>query len=145
MRRQAVIRLEFLPCRPPKAGKPRYLLRRGFTLIEVLATLVLVALVLPVVMQGISLATGLAGLSRQRTEACLLAQSKLNELALAGAWRRGELAGDFGADWPGYRWSASVRDWDAEIQELTVQVTWERRGRSYSLALSTLIPSGTTP
>ena len=49
--------------------------RRGFTLVEILATLALVAIILPVAMSGISLALRVADESRRQTEATALAQS----------------------------------------------------------------------
>ena len=54
--------------------------RRGFTLLEVLATLVLVGIILPAVMHGISLATIAAGEAKHKVEAVSLAQTKLAEL-----------------------------------------------------------------
>src|SRR5688500_7535196 len=53
---------------------------RGFTLAEVLATLVLVGLVLPAVMKGISLALAASDDARRRVEAVGLAENKLTEL-----------------------------------------------------------------
>ena len=51
--------------------------RGGFTLVEVLASLALVAVILPVAMEGVSLAVGAAGLARDRIEAASLAETKL--------------------------------------------------------------------
>src|SRR5256885_14718355 len=76
---------------------------RGFTLIEVLATLVLLAIVLPVSMRGVSVALSLAEKARHTSEAASLADAKLNELITSGGAVSAQ--GDFGADWPGYHWS----------------------------------------
>ncbi|HEV8377776.1 MAG TPA: type II secretion system protein, partial [Tepidisphaeraceae bacterium] len=54
--------------------------RRGFTLLEVLATLILIGIILPAVMGGISLATAAAGEAKHKVEAVSLAQTKLSEL-----------------------------------------------------------------
>jgi general secretion pathway protein I len=117
--------------------------RRGFTLIEVLATLLLLAIVLPAVMQGVSLASGMASSSKRRNEAAGLAESKLNELIATGQWQSGQTSGDFGTDWPDYHWQASIGSWQydttsAGLQQLDVQVTWMYRNRPDSVALSTL-------
>ena len=64
--------------------RPRHHRRRfGFTLVEVLATISVISIVIPVIMQGISIATGLASITRQRAEVVQLAQSKLDELVVS--------------------------------------------------------------
>jgi prepilin-type N-terminal cleavage/methylation domain-containing protein len=118
---------------------------RAFTLVEILATLVLVAIILPVAMSGISLALNVADESKQQTEAASLAQNKMAEIVACGLWQTTSLAGDFGPDRPEYRWAAQVRDWQtASLRQLDVQVTWNRRGRDRSVTLSTLVYTGST-
>jgi prepilin-type N-terminal cleavage/methylation domain-containing protein len=68
--------------------------RKAFTLIEVLATLLLMAIVLPAVMQGVSIALASASNARQRTEAAQVAQSQLALLLATTQWNGGILAGD---------------------------------------------------
>ncbi len=110
--------------------------RVGFTLPEVLATLVLVGLVLPVVMQGISLSMRASSDAGRRTEAASLAETKLAELALMGDTIR-EMSGDFGPDFPGYRWTRDEASADDGMVEVTVHVQWETRGEPRVLSLST--------
>lgn len=111
----------------------------GFTLIEVLAALVLMAIVLPVAMHGISLATSLAGTARQREEAAVLADSKLNELVATHGWQTSSLNGDFDSH-SEYRWSADVLDWDGStLKQLNVHVYWKFRNAEREVTLSTLV------
>jgi general secretion pathway protein I len=123
--------------------------RRGFTLIEVLATMMLMAIVLPVIMRGISMATRAASSAKRRTEAAALAEAKLGELISTGQWQNGSLSGDFGADWPGYRWQAQVQQFTQQdsdqqlLQELDVHVTWNAFNEDRDLVVSTLIYTGT--
>ena len=56
--------------------------RAGFTLIEVLAALVLIGVVLPVAMKGVSIAMQAASHARHTGEAVELARHKLTELSL---------------------------------------------------------------
>lgn len=121
--------------------------RAGFTLIEVLATLLIIAIVLPVVMQGVALCTSAASTARRRNEAGALAESMLSELVATGDWQNGQLSGTFGDDWPDYRWSAEVGPWGqaAEVQQLDLQVTWTSRNEEQSLTLSTLVYAPATP
>lgn len=129
----------------------------GFTLIEVLATLMIIAIVLPVLMEGVSLGVRLAGSAAFRSRATNMAQSKLEELVLTGDWQEGNLGGDFtlgpseeeaGADGAQedddlrFTWKAEVDDWQDEIKELVVTVMWERRGHEYEIALTTLVYEG---
>jgi general secretion pathway protein I len=115
-------------------------LRRGFTFIELLATLVLIGLVMPVAMQTVALCTSLSGQSRQRIEAATLARTKLCELIVGKLWRTGSQNGDFGDDWPGYRWTATQGTWsDPIVSQLDVTVVWTERGKERSVTLSTLV------
>jgi len=117
--------------------------RRGFTLVEILATLVLAAIILPVAMSGISLALNVADESRSRTEAASLAQNKMAEIVALSLWNSSSLSGDFSPDRPEYRWSAQVRDWQGtRIRQLDVEVLWNRRGQDRHVVLSTLVYTG---
>ena len=117
--------------------------RQAFTLVEVLATLALVAIILPVVMKGISLATATAGFAKQQMEAASLAETMLAELVASEALQDGTLSGDFGPEWPQYQWTAEVRDWEgATLQQMDVHVQWTARGQERSVTLTTLVYSG---
>ena len=114
--------------------------RGGFTLVEVLASLVLVALVLPTAVGGISLAMGLGRESRQRTEAAALARSKLAEAVATGDWREGRDDGDFGEDWPDYAWEMETDDWDEPgLSQVSVTVAWIVRSQERSATMTTLV------
>ena len=118
---------------------------RGFTLIEVLATIVLMGIVLPVAMHGVSLCMRAAQASRQRTEAAGLAEAKLNELVATGDWQYGMLSGDFGEAWPEYRWNGAANEWnDPTLQELSVRVSWTTRGEERDVTLTTLVYDSST-
>jgi len=126
-------------------GHPRARRRRAFTLIEILATLVLVAIILPVAMSGISLALATADESRHETEAASLAQNKMAEIVACEQWHNASLSGDFGPDRPDYRWSAQVSDWQGtQVRQLDVRVLWNNRGRDRSVTLTTLVYAGSS-
>ncbi|MHC4712036.1 MAG: type II secretion system protein [Planctomycetota bacterium] len=115
----------------------------AFTLVEVLATLALVAIILPVAMRGISLASGAAAEARRRMEAASLAEARLAELLATGDWQGTDLSGDFAPDWPLYRWRADVNDWEqGDLREITVYVEWTARGTERVVALTTLVYNG---
>lgn len=111
----------------------------GFTFVELLVTVVLIGIIMPVAMQTIALCTRLAGLSRKETEAASLARTRLTELVSSGDWQGSGKAGDFGSDWPGYRWTADVSNWtDAVVSQVDVTVHWQSQGLDRSVTLSTL-------
>jgi general secretion pathway protein I len=117
--------------------------QRGFTLVEVLAALMLMAVVLPSIMRGIDAAGEAASASRRRTEAAGLAERKLNELVAGQSWQGGQMAGDFSPDAPDYQWQATVANWQldntsAGLQQLDVKVTWQFRNHPQSVTVSTL-------
>ena len=118
--------------------------RRGLTLVEVLATIVMMAIVLPAAMQGISLCMATSVAARQRSEAAALAESKLAELVATGDWQFGGQSGDFGEAWPDYHWTAAAEDWPADptMKQLDVRVTWTSRREEKEVVLTTLIYNG---
>ncbi len=129
----------------PKGGRTS----RAFTLVEVLAALLLIAIVLPVVMQGISLATNAASDAKRRTEAAGLAESKLGEIVATRQWLAGGLSGDFAPDWPDYRWEALLQPYANDssgksVQQIDLRVIWTARSREQSVSVSTLAFARTT-
>lgn len=112
----------------------------AFTLMEVLAAMVLLAIVLPAVMKGISIATVLASDSVAKIVAGELAESRLNEAILLGEWQSGSGAGDFGNDYPGYRWMLTTSDaGQTGLKQVSVKVTWEKRADLYEFQLTTFV------
>jgi prepilin-type N-terminal cleavage/methylation domain-containing protein len=121
----------------------RMLRHAGFTLVEVLVTIALAATILPVAMKGISLATNLASQAKRQAEAATLAEMKLAEVVATSSWQTGEVEGDFSPEWPDYRWSVELSDWqDPAMQEITVNVTWTQRGTQREVSVTTLTYTG---
>jgi type II secretion system protein I len=116
-------------------GKPS-----GFTLVEVLVTMALMTIILPVVMRGISISMAAASNARHTAEAATLAESKLNELLVSADPTSFGSQGDFGTDWPDYRWTMQS-NYDSEIflTQYTITVIWKERGRERTFRLSTFL------
>ncbi|HEV7299346.1 MAG TPA: type II secretion system protein [Tepidisphaeraceae bacterium] len=112
--------------------------RRGFTLIEVLAALVLVAIVLPVAMRGVTLSMQAAARSRQLTEAGQLAASKLAELTVLKDVTLFSSSGAF-PDFPEYRWETTSAQRDNGLYEVNARVIWTAQGLEQWVTLTTLI------
>src|SRR5690348_6677471 len=62
--------------------------RQGFTLVEVLAALVILGIVLPVAMRGVSLSLAAASNAKHMNVAAQLADQKLNEVVLTSGWQQ---------------------------------------------------------
>ncbi len=115
----------------------------GFTIIEVLAALMLVAIILPAAVHGTLLCMDTAAHASMQARAASLAQAKLSELAATGQFEEAMLTGDFGEQWPEFEWMAIAEPWeDARLVQLDVAVVWIRRGREYDVMMSTLIYDG---
>jgi prepilin-type N-terminal cleavage/methylation domain-containing protein len=113
--------------------------RGGFTLAEVLVSLVLVGVILPVAMGGITLAMGLCDDARHRTEAATLARGKLAEVMATGEWQSSQTEGGFGDAWPDYSWQIDVTPWqEPECSQVTFTVRWIARGKEDAASLTTL-------
>jgi prepilin-type N-terminal cleavage/methylation domain-containing protein len=113
----------------------------AFTLVEVLATLVLIGIVIPVALKGVSVAVNSASHAKHQAEAATLGEGKLSEMIAQGDWSMGAGSGDFGADYPGYTWTCQTAtpDPNVNVTEVTVTVTWKERGQDRQLNLSTFI------
>ena len=117
--------------------------KRGFTLIEVLATMVLLGILLPVTMHALSVSLAAASQSRHLTEAATLAQSKLNDLVTEGTWNS-TTSGDFSPDHPDYRWNCQSIGRDYGVCEVMVTVMWQEKGQQRQMNLSTFVNNNGT-
>ena len=113
----------------------------GFTLIEILAALLLIGLVLPAVMKGISLTSLLVSDSDRRYEALDLAQSKMDEVLLEETWQSSaSQSGRFDDEFDDYEWALDVSDWtESDVKEVNVYVYWDQRNRQEYIQLTTLV------
>jgi len=119
--------------------------RTGFTLVEILATFVLIAIILPVAMDGISMAAKLASQAKHRVEAATLAQQMLGDMVLTGDYEDGNQEGEITEDNTIYAWRLDVFDWEEEdsMQQLDMSVAWENAvGDENTVVLSTLVYTG---
>jgi prepilin-type N-terminal cleavage/methylation domain-containing protein len=127
-----------------RAGSPWHGRKSAFTLAEVLATMVLLTILLPVVMHGVSLSVQAADSARHSSQAAELAQSKLAELVTSSQLNGGTLSGDFSPEFPQYKWQSSAVSRDLGILEVGIEVSWDERGRNKTVDLTTWIYQTTT-
>ena len=127
------------------APRPFSCRSRGFTLIEALAAITIMAIVLPTLLYGITLAGNAAALVKQRNLAASLGEAKLNELVATNEWQTGSLSGDFGDDGPGITWVANVTPYSdpnmttENLQQIDLVVSWMSHHATRSVTLTTLV------
>ena len=87
----------------------------GFTLLEVMVALAVMAIVLVSVYRMHSQSLTMNTAARFYTQAPILAQGKMAELEALSSGAFPENSGDFGEQFPGYSWKTSVADINFEI------------------------------
>ena len=93
--------------------QPRHGSARGFSLLETLAAILLLAIAVGALMRVASASLNLTDKLGQTTRADMLAQGKLDALGIAEPLAPGEYAGAFDRD---YRWRLRVAPWgDGEL------------------------------
>jgi type II secretory pathway pseudopilin PulG len=117
--------------------------RNGFTFVEVLAALLFLAILVPAIVSGLTVANRASVMAERSTLAGELADNKLNELLIDNAWTTAETRGDFGSDRPGYRWELNQATWSADsvntMTELRLDAFFTVQGREHSVRFSTLV------
>lgn len=80
----------------------------GFTLLEVMIAMAILATTLIVVFQSQSQSISMANDSRSLTVLSLLAQSKMADMESMTTLSEGESKGNFGVDYPDYDWRIGI-------------------------------------
>ncbi|OQX27716.1 MAG: hypothetical protein BWK80_03760 [Desulfobacteraceae bacterium IS3] len=88
--------------------------RSGFTLLEVMVAVSIMAIVLVAVYRLHSQTISMNIAAKFYTSAPLLAQGKLAEFEIMPADKLSSDSGDFGENFPGYYWNVAVEDIESE-------------------------------
>jgi hypothetical protein len=117
----------------------------GFTLAEVLAALLFMAIVLPVAIEGLHIASLGGAVAATKGQAARIAQQVLNENLVSTNWSQ-TLQGTTIEGQRTFHWSLNSDAWTQDptqnvIRQLSVLVTYKVRGRDYQVRLSTLVDS----
>ena len=126
-----------LPTCKPRAGKRG---RAAFTLAEVLVALLLMAILIPVAMDGVRLASLAGELSARKATAARIAERVLNELVVTRQWQQTTQSGTTQEGSREFRWSMRLEPWNvAPLSLVTVQVNFPVQGKDYEVHLSTVV------
>ena len=93
---------------------PEFRIQTGFTLLEVLIAMAIMAIVLVSVYRLHSQTLSMATANKFYTQAPLLAQSKMAQLEAMSEDAVSGDSGDFGNNFPGYSWSVSTEAFSME-------------------------------
>jgi len=114
----------------------------GFTLLEVMIATAIIAIALVAALGSQSQSVSLANEAKFATTVAFLAQKKMAELEAEDVQDVSSDTGDFGEDFPGYRWESEVDDASLagadkdHIKKILVSVyRAEDDGLKYSLTL----------
>jgi type II secretory pathway pseudopilin PulG len=119
----------------------------GFTLAEVLAALTFMAIVIPVAIEGVRIASRAGVVAERKGEAVLVAERILNENIVTGQWEQSSPRGIVQDGARTFRWQLRNELWDKDAMRLvTVIVTFDVQGQEHDVRLSTLMDnsSGTS-
>jgi general secretion pathway protein I len=89
---------------------PKFFTHKGFTLLEVMVAVAIIAIALTTLLGSQSQSVSFANSAKFETMAALLAQSKMSEIATLSKDRLTSDSGDFGDDYPGFTWEVTVSD-----------------------------------
>jgi len=120
----------------------------AFTLAEVLAALVFMAILIPVALEGLSIASRAGEVAARKGEAALVAEKLLNESIVTTNWNTSVQNGTLRQGLREFRWTLRNDPWEYDpnqnvLRLLTVEVSFDAQGRDYRVRMSTLTDSST--
>lgn len=118
----------------------------AFTLAEVLAAMLFMAIVVPVVVDSMRIASLSGEVAARKGEAALVADKVLNESIVTTNWNQGGMRGTEIEAGHEYRWTMKTSTWqgDSSMSMLSVEVNYFAGGREFSVTMNTLANSPNT-
>jgi type II secretory pathway pseudopilin PulG len=112
----------------------------GFTLAEVLAALLFMAIVIPVAVQGVQVASRAGQVGARKADALRIADRVLNEIIATGKSQSSSPGGVVQEGSRQFQWTMQSTPWtEDEMNQLTVRVQYTVQGRTYDVDVSTLV------
>jgi type II secretory pathway pseudopilin PulG len=113
---------------------------RAFTLVEVLAALMFMAIVIPVAVDGLRIASLAGEVGERKVIAARIADRVLNELIATGDWQKSSQKGTVREGLREYPWTVRLEPWNqGTLRLMTVQVFYPAQGKEYDVRLSTIV------
>jgi type II secretory pathway pseudopilin PulG len=121
--------------------------RAAFTLAEVLAAMVFLAIVIPVAVEALHVSSLAGEVAARKGAAARVADRILNESLVTTNWTGGGQSGTVSEGALDFNWTMTTQNWpkDSTMQLLTAEVKFLAQGKDYSVKLSTLTSLQTQP
>lgn len=114
----------------------------GFTLAEVLAALLFMAIVIPVAVQGLRIASLAGEVAERKGAAARIAERILNENIVTTNWNTSVQTGTIEEMGRQFRWTLRNEPWNQDtMQLLSVEVAFAAQDKDCSVRMSTLVSS----
>jgi hypothetical protein len=111
----------------------------AFTLAEVLAAMLFLAIVIPAAIEALHVASLSGEVAVRKGVAARLADRVLNESIVLTNWNSGSQSGTVTEGSEEFRWTLTSQTWPVDaMQLLTVEVKYAAQGHDYSVKLSGL-------
>ena len=137
--------MKFKPAIPKARAIKRAL--RAFTLAEVLAAMMFMAIVIPVAMQGLRIASLAGEVGQRKIVAARIGNKILNELKVTGQLQNTSRSGVVKEGALQYKWSVRSEMWTEDTTSpmtlVTLTVAYTAQDKNYDVRLSTLLPQTT--
>ena len=121
--------------------------QRAFTLAEILAALVFMAIVIPVAIDAIHIAGQAGTVAQRKTLALGVAEEMLNNTVIGSQTNQNVQAFSSGTAQRGalnFKWTVKSDFWNADntnyMNEVTSEVTYSVQSKDYTIRLTTLMP-----
>jgi len=116
--------------------------RAAFTLVEVLASLLMMAIIIPVAIEGMSVASRVGMLGQRKAAAMRVAERVLNELLVETQIQQASSSGTAYEGDTAYPWVMRTENWPEDsMQQMTVTVSFPVQGALHEISVSTLLPN----
>ncbi len=120
--------------------------RAAFTLAEVLAAMLFLAIVIPVAVEALHVSSLAGEVAARKGAAARIADRILNESLVTTNWTGGGQSGTVSEGALDNNWTLTTQNWPQDsMQMLTAKVDFQAQGKDYSVALSTLANLQTLP
>jgi hypothetical protein len=111
----------------------------AFTLAEVLAAMMFLAIVIPVAIEALHISSLAGEVAARKGAAARIADRILNESIVMTNWSGGVQSGTVSEGVLDFRWTLTTQNWPPDaMQLLTAEVKFQAQGNDYSVKLSTL-------
>ena len=118
----------------------------AFTLAEVLAAMLFLAIVIPVAVEALHVASLAGEVAARKGAAGRIADRILNESLVTTNWSGSVQSGTVSEGALDFRWTLTSQNWPQDsMQMLTAEVKFLAQGKDYSVKLSTLASSQNQP